>query len=52
MPKKTREPEDAREPEKEASDLEAQEGELLPDRDVPSILPTPDEMLRGPFPSP
>jgi hypothetical protein len=36
----------------ESSELDEQEGELLPKREVPSILPTGEEMLRGPFDSP
>jgi hypothetical protein len=51
MTKKEKKAEKNVEPEnREEQDLEEEDGELLPDREAMSILPTGAELLRGPFP--
>jgi hypothetical protein len=51
MAKKKREPEEiVEQQDRDAKDLEEEEGELLPDREAMSILPLGDEFVRGPLP--
>jgi hypothetical protein len=50
MSKKERSEKNVEPENREEQDLEEEDGELLPDREAMSILPTGAEFLRGPFP--